>query len=191
MQPSPDDLTRLLHAYGSGDRAALERLMPSVYNELRRLAAHYLRRERAGHTLQPTALVNEAYLRLVDQRNADWKNRAHFFAIAGQAMRRVLLDHAKARRRDKRGGAMARVTLDEGLLASPRHDLDIEALEEALGALAAIDARQVTIVELRYFGGLSVEETAEALGISPATVRRDWTVAKAWLRRALREGPTA
>ena len=170
---------------GSNDVA---QVMPEVYAELRRLAAAYLRRERPGQTLQPTALVNEAYVRLVGQ-HPRFQNRAHFCAIAANAMRQILVERARARHAQKRGGGAARVTLDEGLLRSPEPAVDLQALDEALTRLAALDSRQARIVELRFFGGLTLEETAEALAISPATVKRDWSVARAWLARELGVGP--
>jgi RNA polymerase sigma-70 factor (ECF subfamily) len=188
-QPSPQDITRMLIAWSNGDREALDRLIPAVYTELRRQAARHLRRERQGHTLQTTDLIHEAYLRLVDQKNVRWQNRAHFYAVAAQLMRRILVDHARRRRRAKRGGSAARLPLDEGLVvAAEKSNVDLLALDEALGRLAAIDARQSQIVELRYFGGLSIEETAEALGVSPTTVKDDLNVAKAWLRREMGGG---
>lgn len=183
---SPEGITQLLIDWGKGDQAALERLMPLVYSELRRLAGNYLRRERAEHTLQPTALVNEAYLKLVDQRNARWQNRAHFFGIAAQLMRRILVDHARQRQAEKRGGVDQQrlsITSAEALVKQP--EIDLLALNEALDELAQMDPQQSRIVELKFFGGLSIEETAEVLGISHATVERDWKLARAWLRRQL------
>ena len=174
------DVTQLQRAASSGNEQALADVLPVVYEELRRQAARYLRRERSDHTLQPTALVNEAYLRLVDQRVVNWQNRSHFFGVAAQAMRRVLLDHARARQRDKRGGAAAKVELAEDHAQTPGPSIDVIALDESLTRLEGFDPRQSRIVELRYFAGLSVEETAEALSISPATVKREWTMAKAW-----------
>lgn len=168
---------------GSG-RNDISEVMPEVYAELRRLAAAYLRRERPGQTLQPTALVNEAYVRLVGQ-HPRFQNRAHFCAIAANAMRQILVERARARHAQKRGGGAARVTLDEGLVRSPEPTVDLEALDEALTRLTALDPHQARIVELRFFGGLTVEETAEALAISPATVKRHWSVARAWLAREL------
>lgn len=181
-----DDVTALLFAWRAGDVAAGERLLPMVYDELHRQAERAMRREDAAHTLQATALVHEAYLRLVDQRRVEWKNRAHFFGVAAQAMRRVLVDHARGRLAEKRGGAMQRVTLgDAGAGASADPDLDVLALHEALERLAALDPDQARLVELRYFGGLGIDETAEALGVSAATVKREWAVARAWLKREL------
>ena len=183
---SPEAITQLLIDWGKGDQAALDRLMPLVYSELRRLASNYLRRERAEHTLQPTALVNEAYLKLVDQRNARWQNRAHFFGIAAQSMRRILVDHARQRQAVKRGGVEQQrlsITSAEAVVKQP--EIDLLALNEALDELAQMDPQQSRIVELKFFGGLSIEETAEVLGISHATVERDWKIARAWLRRQL------
>lgn len=169
-----------------GDKPALEALMPMVYAELRRLAAHYLKGERPGQTLQPTALVHEAYLKLLKDRPERWQNRAHFCAIAAHAMRQVLIERARARDALKRGGGQPRVTFDEGLpVTEPEPAVDVIALDTALERLAALDASQARIVELRYFGGLSIEETAEAMGISPATVKRHWAVARAWLAKEL------
>ena len=175
------EVTRLLQQWSSGQEQALDRLMPQVHAELRKLAARYLRKERASHTLQPTALVNEAFLKLVDQRSVKWQNRAHFFGIAAQAMRRILVDHARAHGAGKRGGGDRRVSLDDVLAISGTVDIDVLALDEALTRLAAIDPQQSRIVELRYFGGLTMEETAEVMQISPATVGREWRMAKAWL----------
>ena len=188
-QPFPHDITQMLIDWSNGNREALDRLIPVVYAELRRQAARHLRRERPGHTLQTTALINEAYLRLVDQKNVRWQNRAHFFAVAARMMRRILVDHARSHRRAKRGGSAARLPLEEALaVAAEKSSVDLLALDEALERLAAVDARQGQVVELRYFGGLSIEETAEALGVSPATVKNDWNVSKAWLRRELGGG---
>jgi RNA polymerase sigma factor (TIGR02999 family) len=183
---SSDGITKLLIDWSQGDQAALEKLMPLVYDELRRLASNYLRRERAGHTLQPTALVNEAYLKLVDQRHARWQNRAHFFGISAQLMRRILVDHARQHQAAKRGGSQQQrlsITSAERVVKQP--EIDLLALNEALDELALIDPQQAQIVELKFFGGLSIEETAEVLGISHATVERDWKMARAWLRREL------
>jgi len=181
----PDNVTGLLQRWRDGDAEARERLMAVVYDELRRRAAGYLRRERAGHTLQPTALVHEAYLRLLGQDRIAWQNRAHFLAIAASMMRRVLMDHGRRQKARKRGGAGARVTLEEGLAPSLPRSLDLIALDDALDALEAEDEEKARIVELRAFGGLSVEETGEALGISPATVKRHWAFALAWLQRRM------
>ena len=168
------------------DRQSLDSLLPLVYQELRRLAAAYIRRERPGYTLQPTALVNEAYLRLLKDDPARWQNRAHFCAIAAHSMRQILIERARARDAQKRGGARARVTLDEALVAGGERSIDLVALDEALRRLAAVDPEQARLVELRFFGGLTVEETAEAMNVSPATVKRHWTVARAWLARELK-----
>jgi len=170
----------------SGNREALDRLMPIVYDELRRQAARYLKHERQGHTLQTTALVHEAYVRLIDQAGVRWQNRAHFFGIAAEMMRRILVDHARRRRAAKRGGDSLKVTLDEAINASAEPNLDLIAVDGALTKLASLDQQQARVVELRFFGGLSVDETAEVLGISERTVKRDWSVAKAWIRRELR-----
>jgi RNA polymerase sigma-70 factor (ECF subfamily) len=167
------------------DRQSLDSLLPIVYQELRRLAASYLRREKPGQTLQPTALVHEAYLRLMKDRPDRWQNRAHFCAIAAHSMRQILIERARARGALKRGGAQPRVTLDEGLVAGGQRSFDLLALDEALGRLAEFDPEQARLVELRFFGGLTVEETAEALNISPATVKRHWAAARAWLAREL------
>lgn len=179
-------MTLLLTAWRNGDTSAADQLMPLIYDELHRSAARAMRGESTGHTLQPTALVNEAYLRLVDQSRAVWQNRAQFFGVAAQVMRRVLVDHARARLSEKRGGGARAITLDDLRDASlPPIDVDILDLNEALEKLAALDPVQARVVELRYFTGLNIDETAEALGISPATVKREWTVARAWLRREL------
>jgi RNA polymerase sigma factor (TIGR02999 family) len=185
MTLSPKQVTELLIEWREGDENALDRLMPLVYQELRRMAAHYMRGEREGHTLQASALVNEAYLRLADHRNMQWQNRAHFFGVASQAMRRILVDHARTRGYQKRGGGAEKVALDEAMVVSAAPEADIVALDEALHELARFDERKSRIVELRYFGGLSVEETAEVLGVAPITVTRDWNTAKAWLLREL------
>jgi len=185
MTPSPQQLTELLVAWGDGDRAALDKLMPLVYEELRRLAHKYMGRERAGNTLQTSALVHEAYLRLIDQREVHWQNRAHFFGIAAQMMRRILVDYARSRNNQKRGGGAPRIALDEAVIVSEERAADVVALDDALKSLAKIDERKSQIVELRFFGGLSIEETAEVLKVSPGTVMRDWTLAKAWLKRAV------
>ena len=182
--PSPN-VTELLRAWTAGEKAALDQLIPVVYDELRRQASRYLRRELPGHTLQTTGLVNEAYLRLVDQKNVQWQNRAHFFGISAQLMRRILVDHARAKHRAKRGGADLRVTLDEATAVARTREIDLLALDEALNRLAKIDPQQSRVVELRFFSGLNVEETAEVLGVSAATVKRDWSVAKAWLHREI------
>jgi RNA polymerase sigma factor (TIGR02999 family) len=183
--PSPQQVTQLLVAWGAGDRAALDELMPLVYEELRRLAHHYMRRERAGDSLQTSALVNEAYLRLVEQKNIHWQNRAHFFGIAARLMRQVLVDYARKRGYAKRGGDARHVPLDEALIISEERAADVVALDDALNSLAEIDPRKSHLVELRFFGGLSIEETAVVLKVSPGTVMREWTLAKAWLKRAV------
>jgi len=185
--PSPGEATGLLLAWSRGDRAALDKLLPLLHDELRRLAAHFMRRERADHTLQPTALVNEAYLRLVDQRTVQWQNRAHFFAIAAQLMRRILVDHARKQRYAKRGAGAPHVMLDEAVVLSDERAAELVALDEALDALAAVDAQQSRVVELRFFGGLTIEETAEVLQLSRDMVKREWSTAKAWLYREMNE----
>jgi RNA polymerase sigma factor (TIGR02999 family) len=185
---SSPDVTQILQEVSGGDKDAPARLMPLVYDELRRLADYYLRQERPDHTLQPTALVHEAYLKLVDQTRVDWQNRAHFFGVAAQLMRRILVDHARRHRASKRGGLQQKMALDEAVDYSQPRDVDLLALDEALNALAQLDERQSRIVELRFFGGLTIEETAEALGVSPATVKVDWSMAKAWLRREIGRG---
>jgi RNA polymerase sigma factor (TIGR02999 family) len=185
-------ITELLVAWGDGRREALDQLVPLVYEDLRRLAVGYMLRETPGHSLQPTALVHEAYVRLVDQRRVQWRNRAHFFGVAASMMRRILVDHARKRRADKRGGDVERVTLvGDEIAAAEQNGIDVLALHESLGRLAAFDPQQERIVELRYFGGLTIEEAAEVVGVSPATVVREWTIAKAWLRADLtaRTGP--
>lgn len=181
-------MTELLAAWSAGDRAALERLVPAVERELHLLASRYLRREREGHTLQTTALVNEAYLRLVDQRQVRWQSRAHFFGIAAQMMRRILIDHARKVSNAKRGGGAVKVQLDEALLVGEERAAELLALDDALTALGVVDERKARVVEMRYFGGLSVEETAEVLGVHPDTVTREWRRARAFLRRELAGG---
>jgi RNA polymerase sigma factor (TIGR02999 family) len=183
------EVTELLRAWSGGDLEARDRLMPLVYQELRRRAAAHLRRERRDHTLQPTALVHEAYLRLVDQKRIVWQNRAQFLAVASQMMRRVLVDRARARRMAKRDGNWARVSLDETVLMTPPGDVDVLDLDRALTGLAAFDERKSRIAEMRFFGGLSLEETGHALGLSVATVERDWQAARAWLFKTLSSGP--
>src|SRR5918996_863065 len=182
-ETSTQQVTKLLVDWSNGDASALEQLTPLVYSELRRLAARYLRKERPDHTLQSTALVHEAYLRLIDQKNVRWQNRAHFFGVAAQMIRRILVDHARSRHAAKRGAAAPKLSLDEAIALPDRRDLDLVALDDALNSLGKIDPQQARIVELRFFTGLTVEETAEVLGISPATVKRDWVTAKAWLYR--------
>lgn len=183
--PSTGGVTDLLLAWGKGDDGALEQLVPLVQAELRRIARRHMAHERQGHTLQPTALVNEAYLRLVDARQVQWHDRAHFFAMSSRLMRRVLVDGARKRAYQKRGGGNTNITLDEERIGGRDREADVIALDDALTALAAIDQRQCQVVEMRYFGGLSIEETAEALGVSVRTVKRDWTMAKLWLVKEL------
>jgi RNA polymerase sigma factor (TIGR02999 family) len=183
---SEGGVTQLLLAWTRGDRAALNRLMPLVYEELRQLAGGYLVRERHDHTLQPTALVHEAFLRLVDHRSIQWQGRAHFLALAATLMRQLLIDHARKHRAEKRGGGGARVTLHEGDAVIEARSVELIALDEALSALAAVDPRQARVIELRFFGGLTIEEAAEVLAVSPATVKLDWSLARAWLVRELR-----
>ena len=179
------NITHLLKEWSDGDERALDKLTPLVYEELRWQASRYLRRERRGHSLQTTALINEAFLRLIDARDIHWQDRAHFFAIAANLMRRVLVDHARRRDAEKRGGSPLRLTLDEGLAVAKETDVDLLAIDEALDRLAQIDPQQARVVELRFFSGLTVDETAAALGVSPKTVKRDWSVARAWLRREI------
>ena len=179
-------ITKLLATLKDGDRtAAAAKLMPLVYDEFRALAARHLRRERVGHTLQPTALVHEAYLRLIDQTRVDWQGRTHFFAVGAQAIRRILVDHARQHKRQKRGGGAGRVQLDEAVALAPQRHEELLALDEALKKLAELDARQAQVVEMRFFGGLSVAEVASMLGVSKRTVEGDWTMARAWLLREL------
>ena len=179
------NITHLLKEWSEGDQRALHELTPLVYEELRQQAARYLRKERPGHSLQATALINEAFLRLVDVKNVQWQSRAQFFGIAANLMRRILVDHARRRDAEKRGGAQIRLTLEDVFAIAKEPDVDLLAIDEALDRLAAIDEQQARIVELRFFSGLSVEETAAALGVSPKTVKRDWSVARAWLRREI------
>lgn len=179
------EVTQLLIDWSNGDRAALDALVPLVEEELRRLAHRYMGRERVDHTLQTTALVNEAYVRLVNRKNVQWQNRAHFFGIAAQLMRTILVDHARSRASAKRGGAAGKLQLDEALVVSEQKASEVIALDDALNQLALMDAQQSRIVELRFFGGLTVEETAEVLHLSPATIKREWSTAKAWLYREL------
>jgi RNA polymerase sigma-70 factor (ECF subfamily) len=188
MAPVSSDVTILLAALSRGNKEAGERLIPLVYDELKRLAGSYMRRERPDHTLQTTALVHETYLKLVNQQAVTWQSRSHFFGIAAQLMRRILIDHARGCLREKRGGLLKEVlTLDDALVFSPQRSEELLKLDDALNRLSKLDFRQSRIVELRFFGGLSVEETAELLEISPKTVKRDWSVAKAWLHGALRQ----
>jgi RNA polymerase sigma-70 factor (ECF subfamily) len=184
-EPAPGEVTRLLNDWSQGDRAALDALMPLVHQELHRVARRQLARERPGHTLQPTALINEAYLKLVGEREMKWRNRAHFVAVAAQLMRFILVDHCRRKGYAKRGGGRKRVTFDESVELSSESGADLLALDEALNKLAAQDDRKSRIAELRYFGGLSVEETALALDVSVATVMRDWRLTRAWLQREL------
>ena len=179
------DITRLLIDWRGGDQAALERLMPLVHDELRRLARRHVAHERVGHTLQATALVNEAFVRLIDVRQVKWQDRAHFFAMSSRLMRRILVDFARSKGYQKRGGGAQKVSFDEALVVATEPGQDLVALDDALNALAAFDARKAQVVEMRFFGGLSVEETAEALNVSVDTVMRDWKLAKAWLLREL------
>lgn len=183
---SAQNVTGLLQKWRLGRSAALEELLPLVHQELRRLARRHMFGERAGHTLQTTALINEAYLRLVNSRRVNWQNRAHFFAISAQLMRRILVDHARARGYQKRGGGVPKITLDEAMLGPEEKGRDLVVLDDALIALAAVDIRKSKVIELRFFGGLSVEETAEVLRVSPETVMRDWRLAKAWLAREMK-----
>ncbi len=187
-RPPPEEVTQLLLDWSKGNRAALDKLIPLVHTELRRLASRYMAKERKDHTLQTSALVNEAYLRLVDQKHVQWQNRAHFFAIASQLMRRIVVDYARAHGQEKRGGNARRVSLEQAAQLSREPAADIVALDNALQRLTAVDPRRSQVVELRFFGGLSVEETAEVLKVSPITVMRDWKLAKAYLYRAVKNG---
>ena len=187
MEPSPGNVTLMLKQFGAGNQDVLDQLVPVLYGELRRLAAYYLRQERDSHTLQSTALVHEAYIRLVDQREVEWKNRNHFFGVAAQLMRRILLDYARKHKAVKRGGPMPKVSLDDAVVLCEENASELVALDALLTRLTSVDPQQGRIVELRFFGGLSVEETAELLEISPATVKRDWAMAKAWFSRELRK----
>jgi RNA polymerase sigma factor (TIGR02999 family) len=187
--PSPKEVTRLLVAWGNGDQAALDELIPLVYDELRRLAGRYMRRENRGHTLQTSALVNEAYLRLIDQKSVEWQNRAHFFGVAAQLMRRILVDHARGRLRAKRGGGAQMVSLAEQAAMS-EEVAEVVALDEALERLAELDPRKSQIVEMKFFAGLTNEEVAEVLKVTTRTVEREWRKAKAWLHRAISKGET-
>jgi len=191
LTPDLDDVTSLLKEWGAGQDGALEKLVPLVYRELRSLAASQLQGERPAHTLQPTALVNEVFLRLLDGRKVAWQNRAHFFALAARMMRRILVDHARARLAEKRGGGAVPLLLEASFDPAPMSDRALLALDDALAALKRMDSRQCRIVELRYFAGLTLEETAELLGVSVATVKREWTMARAWLRREVEGRPTA
>lgn len=184
----PANLTQMLVRWGHGDQECLHELIPAVEFELHRIASRHMRRERPGHTLQTTALVNEAYLRLINQANVKWQDRAHFFGIAARIMRQILIDHARTAGRKKRGGDANRILLDDAVALSPAKSSMLVALDEALERLAAVDERKARVVELRYFGGLSVDEMAEVLHVHPNTVTRDWTLAKAWLKRELEPG---
>ncbi len=188
MASASPQITALLQDWGNGNQAAFEQLMPLVYDELRRVAHRYMGRERRGNSLQTTALVNEAYLRLIDINRMRWQDRAHFFAMSATLMRRILVDHARAHRYQKRGGGAERVSFDEALVVADEPTQDLVALDEALTALGEIDARKSKVVELRFFGGLSVKETAEVLKVSPDTVMRDWRLAKVWLVHELKKG---
>ena len=185
MDPAPKDVTTLLKDLSGGKQQTMAALVPLLYSELRRLASHYLKQERVDHTLQATALVHEAYLRLINQREAQWENRNQFFGVAAQLMRRILVDYGRARHAAKRGGNAGKVYLEESVIVSKQRTADVVALDEALIKLAEVDPQQARIVELRFFGGLTVEQAADILSISPATVKRNWNVAKAWLAREL------
>jgi RNA polymerase sigma factor (TIGR02999 family) len=188
MTPSPPNVTELLRNWSDGDKQAQEKLFQIVYNELHRQAARYVRNEHPGLSLQTTDLIHEAYLRLIDQHHVEWQNRLHFFAISAKVMRHILVDHARSRQAAKRGGSNIRLPLEDAMVVLPGKDLDFVALDEALNRLAQIDSQQSHVVELRFFSGLSVEETAKVLDVSERTVKRDWNVAKAWLRRELSRG---
>lgn len=185
MSAAPDEVTQLLINWGEGDKSAFDELVPLVRAELRRLARNYMAREKPGHTLQTSALINEAYIRLVNQQNVAWQNRAHFFAVAAQVMRHILIDHARSHYYAKRGGGAQKVPLDEAAAMTDRRAEELVALDEALNALATLDSRKSRIIELRFFGGLTIDETAEAMKISPITVTREWRTARAWLRREI------
>ncbi len=191
MEPAEQDdhrVTELLLGWSEGDDESRDRLMDIVYQELRRIAGAQLRGERRGHTLQATALVNEAYLRLVDQNRVQWKNRAHFFGIAARLMRRILVDHARRQRAEKRGGGATLLAINEEVVAGPERDFDLVALDDALEELQSFDARAAQLVELRFFGGLTIEETSEVMELSPATIKREWSTARAWLHREIVSG---
>lgn len=179
------NISLILKDWSSGNQAAVDQLMPAIYDELKKIAAQYLRKERSDHTLQPTELAHEAYLKLIDISNVNWQDRAHFFAVSAQVIRHILVDHARAKATDKRGGAAERIVLDEAISFSNEQDTDLLALDEALKELATFDEQQSKIVELRFFGGLTIEETASVLRLSPATIKREWTLAKAWLHKNL------
>ena len=187
-EPAHQNVTKLLVLWSKGDQAALESLVPLVYEELRRVARYYLRQEKQNHTLSSTALVHEAYLKLVNQKEVNWQNRAHFFGVAAQMMRRILVDHARRRAYAKRGGGATTLALDEAMGTPKRREVDLVALDDALDSLAKLDERQSRMVELRFFGGLSIEETSEVLGVSAPTVKREWASARAWLYREISGG---
>ena len=184
-QASTHEVTQLLIEWSNGDKAALDKLIPLIHEELRRLAHHYMSRERPGHTLQTTALVDEAYVRLVNRKDVHWQNRAHFFAISAQLMRSILVDHARSHAYAKRGGGARKISLDETMIVSQQRAAEVVALDDVLKELADFDPQQSRIVELRFFGGLTIEETAEVLSLSPATIKREWSTAKAWLYHEL------
>ena len=188
---SAPDVTQLLLSWSQGDQGALEQLMPLVYGELRRLASSYLRRERSNHTLQSTALVHEAFMRLVNQQDVQWRNRAHFYAIAAQMIRRILVDYARSQHAEKRGSGAVKLALDDAMAVPQPGDVDLLGLNDALDRLAELDARQSRIVELRFFAGLSIEETAEVMHLSPASIKREWNTARAWLFREMSRNPAA
>jgi RNA polymerase sigma factor (TIGR02999 family) len=190
MTPAPSEVSQLLRAWSNGDKTAFDKLMPLVYDDLRQMAKRYMERQQVGHTLQTTALIHEAYLRLVDQSEVQWQNRAHFFAVAATAMRHILVDHARTRQAAKRGGAAQPVSLNEAAAVSVERAAELVALDDALETLAAFDRRKSQVVELKYFGGLTVEETAKALHVSPETVARDWRLARTWLLRELSKTAT-
>jgi RNA polymerase sigma factor (TIGR02999 family) len=183
MESGPQGVTQLLISWRNGDTAARDQLIPLVYEELRRLATRFMGRERRDHTLETSALINEAYLRLADQSTVNWQNRAHFFAVAAQIMRNILIDHARSYQYEKRGGGAQKVSLDDAIILTEERAAELVALDDALTSLAAVDPRKSKIIELRFFGGLNIEETAEVVGLSPTTVQREWRAAKAWLHR--------
>jgi len=187
MAESKQDISVILRDWSDGNRASADSLLTIVYDELRKIAAQYLSKERSGHTLQPTALVHEAYMKLVDISDIKWQDRAHFFAVSANVMRHILVDHARAKRAAKRGGSAQRIELDDAMSLSDERDVDVLAVDESLKELAKFDEQQSRIVEMRFFGGLTIEETAHVIGKSPATVKREWSMAKAWLRRKLQE----
>ena len=187
MSENRQEISVILRDWNGGSRASADALLPLVYDELRSIAANYLRKERSDHTLQPTALVHEAYMKLVDISDMRWQDRAHFFAVSSNVMRHILVDHARAKRTEKRGGGAQKIALQDVVSLSTTDDVDLIAIDDALKELAKFDEQQSRIVELRFFGGLTIEETAHVVGISPATVKREWAMAKAWLRRKLQE----